>query len=91
MTVHDSSKGDPQVVLQDRDAMRCVTLVDDDDSDDDDGYDGYDDAGGGDAGSGDSAWGDEVVNLTPPLSLFCFAASCCPSSLLPLALRSPPL
>ena len=42
MTVHDSSKGDPQVVLQDRDAMRCVTLVDDDDSDDDDGYDGYD-------------------------------------------------
>ena len=63
----------------------------DGDDDDDDGYDGYDDAGGGDAGSGDSAWGDEVVNLTPPLSLFCFAASCCPSSLLPLALRSPPL
>jgi len=64
---------------------------DEDGDDDDDGYDGYDDAGGGDAGSGDSAWGDEVVNLTPPLSLFCFAASCCPSSLLPLALRSPPL
>ena len=44
MTVHDSSKGDTQVVLQDRDAMRCVTLVDDDDSDDDDsdGYDGGD-------------------------------------------------
>ena len=42
MTVHDSSKGDPQVVLQDRDGMRCVTLVDDDDSGDDDGYDGYD-------------------------------------------------
>ena len=48
MTVHDSSKGDPQVVLQDRDAMRCVTLVDDDDSDDDDGYDGYNDGDGGD-------------------------------------------
>ena len=46
MTVHDSSKGDPQVVLQDRDAMRCVTLVDDDDSDDDDGDDGDDDDDG---------------------------------------------
>ena len=38
--------GDPQVVLQDRDAMRCVTLVDDDDSDDDDDDDGYNDGDG---------------------------------------------
>ena len=48
MTVHDSSKGGgthPQVVLQDRDAMRCVTFVDDDDSDDD-GDDGYNDGDG---------------------------------------------
>ena len=35
-----------QVVLQDRDAMRCVTFVDDDDSDDDDGDDGYNDGDG---------------------------------------------
>ena len=47
MTVHDSSKGDPQVVLQDRDGMRCVTLVDDDDDSDDDGDDGYNGDGDG--------------------------------------------
>ena len=40
------------VVLQDRDAMRCVTLADDDDSDDDDGDDGYD----GDVGDGVSVF-----------------------------------
>ena len=34
------------MVLQDRDAMRCVTLVDDDDSGDGDDDDGYNDGDG---------------------------------------------